>query len=82
MDPLSLLCRLATSVPPPRHHTVKYAGALASASPWRARSAPGPTDTDVTGAFVPTTCAALGLPLGADDGIELDGKPLPLRKTT
>ena len=24
MDPLSLLCRLATSVPPPRFHTVKY----------------------------------------------------------
>jgi Putative transposase len=29
MDPLSLLCRLATSGPPPRFHTVKYAGALA-----------------------------------------------------
>jgi hypothetical protein len=26
MDPLSLLCRLATSVPPPRFHTVRYAG--------------------------------------------------------
>ncbi|WP_437959533.1 transposase [Sorangium sp. So ce119] len=32
MDPLSLLCRLAASVPPPRFHTVKYAGVLASAS--------------------------------------------------
>ena len=40
MDPLSLLCRLATSVPPPRHHTVRYAGVLASASPWRPRIAP------------------------------------------
>ena len=37
MDPLSLLCRLATSVPPPRFHTVKYAGVLAPASAWRAR---------------------------------------------
>jgi len=37
MDPLSLLCRLATSVPPPRLHTVRYAGVLAAASPWRAR---------------------------------------------
>jgi hypothetical protein len=37
MDPLSLLCRLATSVPPPRFHTVKYAGVLAPASPWRSR---------------------------------------------
>jgi len=35
MDPLSLLCRLATSVPPPHFHTVKYAGVLAPASPWR-----------------------------------------------
>ena len=40
MDPLSLLCRLATSVPPPRHHTVRYAGALAPASPLRSRIAP------------------------------------------
>ena len=29
MDPLSLLCRLAASVPPPRHHTVRYAGVRA-----------------------------------------------------
>ena len=42
MDPLSLLCRLATSVPPPRFHTVRYAGVLASASPWRPRIAPKP----------------------------------------
>jgi Putative transposase len=42
MDPLSLLCRLATSVPPPRFHTVKYAGVLAPASPWRARIGPRP----------------------------------------
>ncbi len=40
MDPLSLLCRLAASVPPPRYHTVKYACVLASASRWRARIAP------------------------------------------
>jgi hypothetical protein len=42
MDPLSLLCRLATSVPPPRFHTVKYAGVLAPASPWRSRLAQPP----------------------------------------
>jgi hypothetical protein len=41
MDPLSLLCRLATSVPPPRLHTVRYAGVLAPASAWRGRLAPG-----------------------------------------
>jgi hypothetical protein len=35
-------CRLATSVPPPRFHTVKYAGVLASASPWRKRIGPRP----------------------------------------
>jgi hypothetical protein len=42
MDPLSLLCRLASSVPPARFHTVKYAGVLAPASPWRSRLAPQP----------------------------------------
>ena len=40
MDPLSLLCRLATSAPPPRLHTLPYAGVLAPASPWRSRLAP------------------------------------------
>jgi hypothetical protein len=40
MDPLSLLCRLATSVPPPRHHTVRYSGVLAAGSAWRPRLAP------------------------------------------
>jgi hypothetical protein len=40
MDPLSLLSRLAASVPPPRFHTVKYAGVLAAASPWRSRVGP------------------------------------------
>ena len=43
MDPLSLLCRLAAAVPPPRYHTVQYAGVLASASPWRRRIAPLPS---------------------------------------
>jgi hypothetical protein len=37
LDPLSLLCRMATSVPPPRLHTIHYAGVLAAASPWRSR---------------------------------------------
>ena len=40
---LSLLCRLAASVPPPRHHTVRYAGVLAAASEWRSRIVP-PSD--------------------------------------
>jgi hypothetical protein len=43
MDPLSLLCRLAASVPPPRHHTVRYAGVLGAASEWRSRIVP-PSD--------------------------------------
>ena len=46
LDPLSLLCRLAAAVPPPRHHLVKYAGVLTSASPWRSRIAPRPTDDE------------------------------------
>jgi hypothetical protein len=40
LDPLSLLSRLCASVPPPRFHTVRYAGVLGSASRLRARLAP------------------------------------------
>jgi hypothetical protein len=50
MDPLSLLCRLAASVPPPHFHTVHYAGVLASASPWRSRLTPeAPAASDELG---------------------------------
>jgi hypothetical protein len=41
MDPLSLLSRLAASVLPPRHHTVRYAGVLGAGSEWRSRIVPG-----------------------------------------
>jgi hypothetical protein len=40
MDPLSRLCRLAAVVPPPRHHTIRYAGVLGAASEWRSRIVP------------------------------------------
>ena len=40
LDPLSLLCRLAAAVPPPRAHRVNYAGVLAAAHRWRARVVP------------------------------------------
>ena len=49
MDPLSPLCRLATSVPPPRLHTLRYAGVLAPASPWRSRLAPQPPQAPAAG---------------------------------
>jgi len=42
LDPLSLLSRLAASVPAPRTHTVRYAGVLASASKLRSRIVPTP----------------------------------------
>ncbi len=42
LDPLSLLCRLAASVPPPKLHTVRYAGVLGSASKLRSRVVPTP----------------------------------------
>jgi hypothetical protein len=41
-DPLSLLSRLATAVPPPRLHTVRYAGVLAPASKMRPKVVPRP----------------------------------------
>jgi hypothetical protein len=50
MDRLSLLCRLAASVPPPRRHTIRYAGVLAPASPWRRRLTPMvPSETPADG---------------------------------
>jgi hypothetical protein len=42
LDPLSLLCRLAASVPPPGFHLVHYAGVLGSASKLRALVVPPP----------------------------------------
>ena len=42
LDPLSLLSRLAASVPAPGRHTVRYAGVLASASKLRSRIVPTP----------------------------------------
>jgi len=42
MDPLSLLCRLAATVPPPRFHTVRYAGVLSSHARWRPSVVPKP----------------------------------------
>jgi len=51
MDPLSLLTRLCAAVPPPRVHTVRYAGVLAARSKLRARIVPKP-GVDVTGSEV------------------------------
>lgn len=42
LDPLALLVRLATTVPPPGFHTIRYADVLAAASNWRARVVPPP----------------------------------------
>jgi len=42
LDPLSLLCRLAAAVPPPRGHTVRYSGVLGSASRLRPLIVPPP----------------------------------------
>ena len=50
MDPLSLLSRLAASVPAPRVHTVKYAGVLGAASKLRARLVPRPKSTEAVAA--------------------------------
>ena len=42
MDVLSLLARLAASVPPPRRHTVRYFGVLASHNASRSQVVPTP----------------------------------------
>jgi len=46
LDPLSLLSRLCAAIPPPRFHTVRYAGVLAAASSWRSRIVPPPPDNE------------------------------------
>jgi hypothetical protein len=64
LAPLSLLVRLATTVPPPHFHTVRYAGVLAAASQWRARVVPPPkpaADSDDT-TSVCSTCTAKDKP--------------------
>ena len=64
LDPLSLLVRLATTVPPPHFHTVRYAGVLAAASKWRARVIPPPkpaADSDDTNGGC-STCTAKDKP--------------------
>jgi hypothetical protein len=42
LDPLSLLCRLAASVPPPGFHLVHYSGILGAASKLRPLVVPAP----------------------------------------
>lgn len=46
IDPLSLLCRLCASVPPPKMHSLRFAGVLASAHKWRPRVVPPRPDED------------------------------------
>jgi hypothetical protein len=48
IDPLSLLCRLATSVPAPMFNTVRYGGILAPAAKWRSAVVP-PAPPEQTG---------------------------------
>ena len=68
VDPLSLLCRLAASVPPPRHHTVRDAGVLGAASEWRSWIVPAPRGGDPgggEGGTAPLVATALVDPVGA-----------------
>jgi hypothetical protein len=46
MDPLSLLSRLCTLVPPPRQHQIRYAGVLAANAKWRRFVVPPPAKLD------------------------------------
>ncbi len=61
MDPLSLLVRLASSVPPPRMNQVRYAGVLGAHSKWRARIVPPPPPVDKDDAHDGDTCATCAL---------------------
>jgi hypothetical protein len=50
LDPLSLLCRLAAAVPPPKFHTLRYAGVLAAAHKLRPLVVPPAPDDDAMAA--------------------------------
>ena len=67
LDPLSLLCRLVTTIPPPRFHTVRYSGVLASASKLRSRIVPQPAvgETEEGGIAAGEVQAAAGSGKGA-----------------
>jgi hypothetical protein len=65
MDPLSLLSRLAASVPPPRFHTVEYAGVLPPASFWRPRITPRVTTENLGGVPLPDAAERDTQPKGA-----------------
>jgi hypothetical protein len=72
MDPLSLISRLAASVPAPRRHTVKYAGILAPAAKLRSRVIPPPPEPaptpEASDAEVAGAAGAGGGEGGANDG--------------
>jgi hypothetical protein len=61
MDPLSLLSRLAAAVPPPRQHSIRYAGVVGAASKWRALVVPPPPTPEPTPA-APLPSPATHLP--------------------
>jgi len=71
MDPLSLRCRLARSVPPPSLHTIRYAGVLAAASPWRSRLAPQALPQPPASDEPDRPDLARGPPLGGAFGAQL-----------
>jgi hypothetical protein len=75
LDPLSLLCRLAASVPGPGFHTVRYGGVLASAAQWRPLIVPPPE---------PDAGAAQTASAGDESGdaaVAASNKPLTHRST-
>ena len=75
MDPLSLLCRLATSVPPPRLHTVRYVRVRGCSRPGASgergsrRRCPRPPP--------PTSPSGRGLPADTAGGRSFWPAPLP-----
>jgi hypothetical protein len=62
LDPLSLLSRLAAAVPPPRQHTVRYAGVLAAAAKWRSAIVPQPPSDNDAETVQPSPTPAATLP--------------------
>ncbi len=67
MEPIEFMARLAALVPPPRYPLVRYHGAFAPHSPWRAAIVPGPrrSMTSCAAGTARENAPSTGTPAGA-----------------
>jgi hypothetical protein len=77
LDPIDLLERLATFVPSPRSHTVRYHGILAPCASWRDHVVPQPVAPAKDGAMGMVRPQAHGVDVADASGRAHDRPPVP-----